>query len=287
MAVDSAFVTIEAWLRSRQPDLGGFFAKAVRKAIDEVLDGARTGRFRFSELDPQEKVYVGKKVEIVTRAELGLTAEPPLDMVIKGYPVDIKWSQEQGWMIPKEYVDINRYPDGPICLVIGWRKAYGMPLDAGLVRIRENILTLIPNRDGKRHISKQGKKDVHWLVRDLRTPPNYLETLPDKLLRELAVISSGQGRIRTLLEAQVGEIIPRSAIETLARQRDPMRRIRDDAGERLPGLKVFTGTFKAQVEAVRLLGYGELEKDTLIAVRIAELMKLPPDLRRKLRLPPS
>lgn len=43
------------------------FGQAVRQAIDEVLDGPRTGRCKLAELAKTEKTYVGTKVEIVVR----------------------------------------------------------------------------------------------------------------------------------------------------------------------------------------------------------------------------
>ena len=42
----------ELWAK---PNLGATFATAIRQAIDEVIDGPRIGRFRFSDLEKTEK----------------------------------------------------------------------------------------------------------------------------------------------------------------------------------------------------------------------------------------
>src|SRR4051794_22467947 len=83
-------------------DLETVFARAIRQAIDEVIDGARTGRYRYSDLERQEKAYIGTRIEIVVRTELGLQREGKLDTVIEGHEVDFKWTARGNWMIPGE-----------------------------------------------------------------------------------------------------------------------------------------------------------------------------------------
>src|SRR5688572_11594423 len=92
-------------------DLETLFARAIRKAIDEVIDGARTGRWLYEQLEPQEKTYVGTRIEIVVRTELGLEFGERLDTRMAAEEVDIKWSAKGYWMIPTEAV-------GELCLVL-------------------------------------------------------------------------------------------------------------------------------------------------------------------------
>ena len=47
------------------PDVVATFGHAIRQSIDEVLDGPRTGRWGFEQLEKTEKTYVGTKLEIV------------------------------------------------------------------------------------------------------------------------------------------------------------------------------------------------------------------------------
>lgn len=88
------------------------FSKIIARTLDEVIDGPRTGRYRLVQLEKTEKTYVGTKLEIIIRAELELEKGDKTDVIVAGHPVDIKWSQDLGWMIAPE--NVNR-----ICLGVG------------------------------------------------------------------------------------------------------------------------------------------------------------------------
>ena len=94
------------------PNCEETFARAIRQAIDEVIDGPWTGRFLFSELEKTEKTYIGTRIEIVVRAALGLERRGKLDTVVEGHELDVKWSASNSWMIPTEAV-------GELCLLLG------------------------------------------------------------------------------------------------------------------------------------------------------------------------
>ena len=55
-----------------KPDLGLVVGNGLREAFDEVIDGARTARYRIEQLEKTEKTYIGTKVEIVLRDGLEL-----------------------------------------------------------------------------------------------------------------------------------------------------------------------------------------------------------------------
>src|ERR1700760_2481825 len=74
------------------PDPIQTFGQAIRRSIDEVLDGPRTGRWGFEQLEKTEKTYVGTKLEIVLRTALGLEPGPRLDLEVDGVDVDVKWA---------------------------------------------------------------------------------------------------------------------------------------------------------------------------------------------------
>lgn len=107
LPADPAIDAAEAWIRGRNISLDVLFAHAIRQALDEVIDGGRTGRWSYSQLEKTEKTYVGTKIEILVRTALGLPRERPLDTVIAGHPIDIKWSglRTPSWQIPTEAVD--------------------------------------------------------------------------------------------------------------------------------------------------------------------------------------
>src|SRR5262245_23246769 len=76
----------------------------LRKAIDEVIDTRRTGRFLIEQTEKTEKTYLGTKVEILLRAWLRFPKGSVLDMSVKGAECDIKNTMYYNWSIPKENV---------------------------------------------------------------------------------------------------------------------------------------------------------------------------------------
>jgi hypothetical protein len=276
-ADDPALETVHAHFAAC-PDLERTFASAIRQALDEVIDGPRTGRFRYSELEKTEKTYIGTRIEIVVRVALGLDRVGRLDTLVDGIPVDIKWSASEAWMIPTEAVD-------EICLLLGTQVAGGEIFDVGLVRCRSELLNVGANKDGKRTLNRLGRQSIRWLVRNGSLPPNFLETIPDDVVKAVLAERSGQARLRLLFNLlPPGTPVPRGAAATLGQQADPMRRLRADRSDRLPGLKIFSGRYLASRDAVEHLGYGAMMKDSFVAVPRARLAELPAELRSRLEL---
>jgi hypothetical protein len=277
---DSALGSVCDWLASHPERTKGgetleaVFARAVRKALDEVIDGARTGRYRYDELEPQEKTYVGTRIEIVVRTELDLAPEGKLDTVIEGRPVDFKWSASENWMIPREAV-------GEICLLLCGDEVKET-FSVGLVRCDPPLLRQGKNQDKKTSLSAAGKKEIRWLVRSGTLPVNFLAGLDDETREAILAEPPGQARIREFFKRMVGVRVPREVIPTLALQEDPMRRIRKDSSARLGGIKVLSGHYKVSRRAAELLGYGPLSKQEYVSVPVEELDSLPPELRAEL-----
>src|SRR5205085_12423263 len=84
----------------------------------------------------------------------------------------------------------------------------------------------------------------------------------------------GQARVRKLFTLVQKTPVPRLAIETIAQQRDPMRRVRADKGDRLEGLRVLGGRYSKNNAIVAALGYAPLAKDEYLSVPRAELEQL-------------
>jgi len=260
-------------------DLEATFSRAIRQAIDEVIDGSRTGRYRYEELERQERAYIGTRIEIVVRTRFELEPEGRLDTVIAGHPVDFKWSAVGSWMIPTEAV-------GELCLLLQGDEVGGT-FSVGLVRCEERLLTKGANKDGKRQISKDGKRQIRWLVKEGHLPASFLSTL-DKETREAVLAQPpGQARVREFFKRVTRRPVPREVIPTLAIQEDPMRRVRQDKhADGLAGLKILSGHYKISKEAAELLGY-RLTKRDYLSVPMEELRALPPELQKKLKLQPS
>jgi len=269
---DEALEAVWDWVLSHPQrakddlDLEAVFARAVRKAIDEVIDGARTGRYRYEELETQEKTYIGTRIEIVVRTELGLERDGKLDTVIAGWPVDFKWSARGSWMIPREAV-------GELCLLLSGDEAGGT-FSVGLLRCEEDYLNRVPNQDAKRTVSKAGKQQIRWLVRRGVLPVNFLATLDEPTRAAVLAQPAGQARVREFFSRVTGRPVPREVIPTLAIQADPMRRIRKDKADRLAGMKILSGHYKASREAAALLGY-TLGKRDYVSVPADALESLP------------
>lgn len=257
-------------------DLETTFSRAIRQAIDEVIDGSRTGRYRYEELESQEKAYIGTRIEIVVRTKFELEPEGKLDTVIAGHPVDFKWSVKGGWMIPTEAV-------GELCLVLKGDEVGGR-FSVGLVRCTAERLNKGANKDKKRTLNKAGRAAVRWLVKDGHLPCSFLSTLDAETRDAVLAQPPGQARVREFFKRVTRQPVPREVIPTLAIQEDPMRRVRQDKhADGLAGLKILSGHYEVRKEAAALLGY-ELTKRDYLSVPLAELRKLPPDLQRRLKL---
>jgi hypothetical protein len=277
---DEGLERVHRWLlnhpRWTEDDLGleGHFARAIRKAIDEVIDGARTGRYLYSQLETQEKTYVGTRIEIVVRTELDLDFGRRLDTEIAGQEVDIKWSAKGSWMIPTEAV-------GEICLVLRGDEDK-RTFSVGLVRCSEDRLNAGENKDKKRTLSATGKRGISWLIENGHLPVSYLADLDDETRRAVLAKRAGQARIRELFTRVPGRPVPRDVIPTLATQVDPMRRIRQDSSDRLGGMKILSGHYEISRRSAALLGFSPLGKNDYVSVRISDLERLPQELREKL-----
>jgi hypothetical protein len=279
-AQDEGLQLVLRWLLAhrkwKEDGLGleGQFARAIRKAIDEVIDGARTGRFLYSQLETQEKTYVGTRIEIVVRTELGLNFGQHLDTEIAGQEVDIKWSAKGSWMIPTEAV-------GEICLVLCGDEET-KTFSVGLVRCTEDRLNTGQNKDKKRTLSRAGREAIKWLIKDGYLPISFLADLDRETRDAILAKPAGQARVRELFIRQPGRIVPRDVIPTLATQVDPMRRIRRDSSDRLGGMKILSGHYEISRKSAALLGFGSLRREDYVSVPLSDLDRLPSELRNEL-----
>ncbi|WP_058974555.1 NaeI family type II restriction endonuclease [Deinococcus grandis] len=275
-----------------EANLESFFGALIRQAIDEVVDGPRTGRIQYSSLTPEEKKYVGTKLEIILRNELEYPRGRLLDLDVQGIEADIKWSQGSAWMIPRDYDDTTRHSRPPVCLLIGTHMEDSLEFNVGVARA--NLITGGRNRDGKgslraSHVDQVVGSTATWLVRRGQLAPTFLATLPGAAVDRIMAARKGQARVNQLFTETVGRPVPRSAVETMAQQKDPLRRTRQDASRStasaLPFL-VLSGVWKAHQEAARQLTGHTLKKDELMAVSHEALAKLPAELLSRVRKEP-
>lgn len=233
-------------------------AETLRRALDEVIDGMRTGRWSVESLEKTEKTYIGTKVEILFRFEFELDEGQVLDTRIQGHEVDIKCTVQKDWMIPREA--LNR-----LCLLVQVDDARSR-FSIGVVRAGLSVLRAGQNRDQKSSLSAEGKRAIRWLVKDGKLPENFLAGLDESVRARIMSQPSGQLRINELLRSVQGRIIPRVAIETVARQKDPMKRVRDARAALLGEGILVLGHQGKDPKIARSKGYSAPRKGEVLAV---------------------
>ncbi len=277
-APDGPLEEVVKWLRDRTKEPAVVFGRVLRQSIDEVLDGPRTGRWDFGQLEKTEKTYVGTKIEIVLRTALGLERGPQMDLQIAGHAVDIKWAMGSTWQIPREAV-------GELCLCRGGLKGMAV-FQVGVVRCLPEHLNPGENRDGKKTLSTAGREAMQMLVEPRPIPSNFVADMDPSIRAAVMAEPTIQARVTRLFRSLPGIPIPRHGVATVARTPtgDPMRRVRADthAGDPLEGMKILSSKYGKW--AVEALGYPPLGPNEFMAVPLAELERLPAAVRKTLGL---
>ncbi|MFE9019115.1 NaeI family type II restriction endonuclease [Streptomyces sp. NPDC007808] len=256
---DSGVERVARWFE-RHADLEGRFSSVFRQALDEVLDGQRTGRYDVDTLEKTEKTYLGTKVEIVCRVAFGLPFGDEMDYRVAEQEVDAKFSLEGKWMIPREAM-------GHLCLLMAANDRRST-FKVGLVRISEDVLTRGGNQDGKRSISLAGRKHIKWLCREGRLKTNLLLALDPSTRAVLERVPEGQNRVDQLFRHVHGRIIDRNAVVTVAKQLDAPKRVRDARQRLAPEGVVILGAQNESPHVAKALRLPTPDKGTWIAVRL-------------------
>jgi hypothetical protein len=221
---DPELAAVAAELRGLDGD-GTRMAAAIRGALDMLLDGQHTGRYRWDQLHKTEKTHAGTLVEIALARSLRLADGMTLDYTIAGADVDCKFSYRMGgWMIPPE-------ADGKLMLLVQASDEDGT-WSAGLLRAAEANLRPAGNRDGKRAVSERGRAAVCWLHARAPLPENALIRLPGRDVDVIFALPSGQQRVNELFRRAQRMRISRTAVATVAMQDDFMKRVRGGGGAR-------------------------------------------------------
>jgi len=233
----------------------------LRKAIDEVIDSARTGRFTLDETEKTEKTYLGTKVEILLRNWLRFPKGDILDLSVDGIETDIKNTMRTTWMIPSEAM-------GHPCVLVKTEEERAR-FSIGIIVIREEVLNSGKNKDGKSSISKSGRDAIRWILHDEVYPENFWQNLSNELRRKITRPSSGTGRIDALFRYVQNRPISRVLVLGVAQQKDAMKRLRRNGGARdslaRDGIALLSGSYdSALIEALRL---PKCEKDEFISFR--------------------
>ena len=221
---DGELAAVAAELRGLDGD-GSRMAAAIRGALDMLLDGQHTGRYRWEQLHKTEKTHAGTLVEIALARALRLADGTALDYTIAGADVDCKFSHRLGgWMIPPE-------ADGKLMLLVQASDEDGT-WSAGLLRARSENLSLAGNRDGKRTLNDRGRAAVRWLHARAPLQENALIRLPERDVAAIFASASGQQRVNELFRRAQRMRVSRTVVATVAMQDDYMKRVRGGGGAR-------------------------------------------------------
>lgn len=234
----------------------------IRSAIDYGIDAPTLFRYSVTDLDPDEKTAVGKRIERLLRFNFKIPRGEKLDICLAKEDVDIKTTMGRNWMFSKSSHD-------RINLLFTYDESMAT-FSAGLAYVQECQLNAIGNRDEKRSLSSRHRSTISWIIRDAPYPPNFLAMLPKEDLEEIISPRSGSKRVVNLLRKCAGRIIPRHVICSVANQKDPMKRIRRNGGARdqlwEESILVLCGTSaldrKAAQEALNI----KLDKDETLSM---------------------
>jgi uncharacterized protein (DUF4415 family) len=259
---DPGLAAVVTWFR-RQGDMQKRFGSILRQALDEVLDGQRTGRFDVEKLEKTEKTYLGTKVEIVTRAVFELPHGGKMDYLVADHDIDSKFSLRGSWSIPTEAM-------GHLCLLTTAKDRAGT-FDVGIIRITPDILNPGRNKDKKTTITKEAKTRIVWLARNAPLPGNLLLSLPDTVVEKIMSAGSGQKKINELLRQVQGHVIERNTAVTVAQQEDGLKRCRDARPQLADEGIVVLGHQNDSPIVAQALGLPKPAKGTFLAVRLVRV----------------
>ncbi|HEY4461320.1 MAG TPA: NaeI family type II restriction endonuclease [Streptosporangiaceae bacterium] len=221
---DPELARVAAELLAIDPD-GSGIAGAVRGALDMLLDGQHTGRYRWDQLCKTEKTHAGTLVEIGIQRRLSLADGAALDYSVAGTDVDCKFSRRMGrWMIPPEAA-------GKLVLLVQASDEEGT-WSAGLLRVRDGYLREASNRDLKRTLGDRGRAAICWLFARSPLQENALIRLPEREVATVFAPRSGQQRVNELFRRAQGLRVSRTVVATVAKQDDYMKRVRAGGGAR-------------------------------------------------------
>ena len=202
--------------------LGNALGVLLRGCIDDVIDTPSTGRCDYEELEKTEKTYLGTRVEIKLRALLGFSKGSKLDLKIAGREVDVKFTIASNWMIPTEAVD-------EVCLLIAADEE-NAKFYFGLLKAKLAYLSAGANKDSKRSVSAPGFTHLNWLLAGHAYPANFWRGIAEAKRKTIFAARGGTARLVTLFEELQQTPIHRSVIESVARQKDYMKRLRSNGG---------------------------------------------------------
>ncbi|MEU9304308.1 NaeI family type II restriction endonuclease [Streptomyces sp. NPDC048269] len=263
-ADDPELTAVARAVLAADPD-GTRMGRVLRDAIDEVLDGPRTGRYDVKDLFKTEKTHLGTLVDIAIQREFHFEDGHDMDFRIAGVDVDCKFSVVfGGWMLPPEAM-------GHLCLLV-WADDNLSRWSAGLLRLNPEWLNSGNNRDLKRTVKAEHRDKVRWLWHSAQLPENILLHMPDTDREAVLDKPSGQARLNELFRRVQQRRIGRNVVRSVAQQKDYMKRIRGNGGSRSAlrheGI-IIMGDYRSHQDFARQLGLPVPQEGEFVSARVA------------------
>ncbi|WP_280489247.1 NaeI family type II restriction endonuclease [Nocardia farcinica] len=197
---------------------GSRLAHAITRAMDAMLDGSRTGRFRWDQLTTSEKASVGTRIEFEVRREFSFGEGRTLDFVFADIEFDLTYSTHF------RRAALKVKPIGRIVLLIVVERT---AWSAGLIAAERELLSQAVNRDGKAVLGSRGSRAIRWLHLTQPLPENVLVDLSAADVEAIFAGATAQQRVNELLRRAQRRIITGKVVATVAMQDDAVKRVRD------------------------------------------------------------
>jgi hypothetical protein len=230
---DSDVEALMSALRVQDPS-GARFGAVLRRSLDLLYDGARTGRFRWAQLSRHEKTFLGVLVRQETAREFGLSDGDSLEFRLGDVEFNLAFSTTIGqWTVPQDGRDA-------VYLLIAGNED-SATVSASVVRATPDFLSR-PNGDQKSAFNSAGRAAMRWLCRQAPLPVNLLAGLSEEDADAIFSPRTGHHRIVELFRRVREQPIDRTTVETVAMERDATKRVRDARGAlRRRGILVLGG----------------------------------------------
>lgn len=265
-ASDPEIATIVRAFAEADPDKSRL-SRVFRETFDQLYDGQRTGRFRWDQLFKTEKTHFGTLIEINLRRAFAdvLSDGEVLDYRVDGIEIDCKYSFKfGGWMVPPEAV-------GRL-LLVATANDEDSEWAVGVVRALPSNLGAGSNRDGKKTLTREARREITWIGFGEALPPNVLLEISPETQSLIYRHKTGQKRLNELFRQVLNRRIGRNTVATVAQQDDYMKRARANGGSRTAlapeGIVIVGGDYESHRAIARQLGGAIPEPGEFVSLQL-------------------
>nr|WP_268248725.1 NaeI family type II restriction endonuclease [Actinoplanes ianthinogenes] len=258
---DAELDALERALRELDPT-GTRMATILRRTLDRQYDGANTGRYKWEQLSKHEKAALGSAVETALITDFELVEGSHRDVRLAGIEFDIRFTATgTGWLIPRDGIDA-------LHLLIGVDDVRAV-MSVAVGRTSQELMATTKNPDLKSRLSPAGLEALRWLYRNEPIPANLLASLDEANAAAILAPRSAMTRVTELFRRVQARPIDATAIRTVCRQADSMKRVRDARPRLRPeGIIILSGSLMAHRQIAREIGLPIPGRSEYVSVRV-------------------